>query len=235
MPGSWHLYPAGERWRKPRHLLRALVAVPGWEAVCFSAPQVQTYRGRRSAATTRSATSGPTCATEARPRRGPAPLRGDPRARHRGRRRAARPAGRGGHRQRLQVRGAAPLPGRPVPARGRRARGRAPPAPRGRRPAAAPQPHHHPAHHGGRARPARSPSTAGPADRAGCAARRSAWSATASRPAAPTGVRAASPRAPTGAAPRLLGRRPHRERSAAGGLVSGTTSPAWGSPARTSS
>jgi endonuclease-8 len=44
MPGSWHLYPAGTRWRKPRHLLRALVAVPGWEAVCFSAPQVETYR-----------------------------------------------------------------------------------------------------------------------------------------------------------------------------------------------
>lgn len=47
MPGSWHLYPEGGRWRKPRHLLRALVAVEGWEAVCFSAPQVQTYRRDR--------------------------------------------------------------------------------------------------------------------------------------------------------------------------------------------
>ena len=44
MPGSWHLYREGERWRKPRHLLRALVGVDGWDAVCFSAPQVQTYR-----------------------------------------------------------------------------------------------------------------------------------------------------------------------------------------------
>src|SRR4051794_16463073 len=44
MPGSWHLYREGERWRKPRHLLRALVSVDGWDAVCFSAPQVQTYR-----------------------------------------------------------------------------------------------------------------------------------------------------------------------------------------------
>ena len=44
MPGSWHLYEEGQRWRKPRHLLRALVAVPGWEAVCFSAPTVETYR-----------------------------------------------------------------------------------------------------------------------------------------------------------------------------------------------
>ena len=44
MPGSWHLYGQGERWRQPRHLMRALVVVPGWEAVCFAAPQVQTYR-----------------------------------------------------------------------------------------------------------------------------------------------------------------------------------------------
>ena len=44
MSGSWHLYRTGERWRKPRHLLRALVAVDGWEAVCFAAPVVQTYR-----------------------------------------------------------------------------------------------------------------------------------------------------------------------------------------------
>ena len=29
MPGSWHLYRTGERWRKGRHLLRCLVAVPG--------------------------------------------------------------------------------------------------------------------------------------------------------------------------------------------------------------
>lgn len=47
MPGSWHLYPTGARWRKPRHLLRALVEVPGWEAVCFSAPTVETYRPAR--------------------------------------------------------------------------------------------------------------------------------------------------------------------------------------------
>ena len=44
MPGSWQLYETGQRWRKGRHLMRALVEVPGWEAVCFSAPQVQTYR-----------------------------------------------------------------------------------------------------------------------------------------------------------------------------------------------
>jgi len=43
MTGSWHLYRAGERWRKPRHLLRCRLVVPDWEAVCFSAPVVRTY------------------------------------------------------------------------------------------------------------------------------------------------------------------------------------------------
>ena len=44
MTGSWHLHRTGERWRKPRHLLRCRIEVPGWEAVCFSAPVVRTYR-----------------------------------------------------------------------------------------------------------------------------------------------------------------------------------------------
>ena len=40
MSGSWHLYPAGARWQKPAHLARAVLVVPEWEAVCFSAPVV---------------------------------------------------------------------------------------------------------------------------------------------------------------------------------------------------
>lgn len=40
MTGSWHLYRTGERWQKPAHLVRALVEVPGWVAVCFAAPVV---------------------------------------------------------------------------------------------------------------------------------------------------------------------------------------------------
>lgn len=40
MTGSWHLYRTGERWQKGAHLVRALVEVPGWVAVCFSAPVV---------------------------------------------------------------------------------------------------------------------------------------------------------------------------------------------------
>lgn len=44
MTGSWHLYRRGERWRKPRHLMRCRLVVPQWEAVCFNAPVVRTYR-----------------------------------------------------------------------------------------------------------------------------------------------------------------------------------------------
>ncbi len=43
MTGSWHLYRTGERWRKPAHLLRCRIVVPGSEAVCFSAPVVRTF------------------------------------------------------------------------------------------------------------------------------------------------------------------------------------------------
>jgi endonuclease-8 len=42
--GSWHLYRAGERWRKPSRQLRVAISVPGWVAVCFNAPVVETYR-----------------------------------------------------------------------------------------------------------------------------------------------------------------------------------------------
>jgi endonuclease-8 len=41
MNGSWHVYRPGERWRRPRGAMRALVVVPEWEAVCFAAPVVE--------------------------------------------------------------------------------------------------------------------------------------------------------------------------------------------------
>jgi endonuclease-8 len=46
MTGSWHVYRTGERWQRPAHLLRALVEVPGWVAVCFAAPVVAIERAR---------------------------------------------------------------------------------------------------------------------------------------------------------------------------------------------
>lgn len=41
MTGSWHLYAPGHRWRKPDRFARAVLAVPGATAVCFSAPIVE--------------------------------------------------------------------------------------------------------------------------------------------------------------------------------------------------
>lgn len=41
MQGSWHLYRAGERWRRAPGSVVARVAVPDVEAICFSAPVVE--------------------------------------------------------------------------------------------------------------------------------------------------------------------------------------------------
>ena len=44
MTGSWHVYRPAERWRRPAYLMRALIEVEGWVAVCFAAPIVRAYR-----------------------------------------------------------------------------------------------------------------------------------------------------------------------------------------------
>jgi len=45
MPGSWHLYRAGERWKLPAHLMRARIETDdGVVAVCFRAPTVEIVR-----------------------------------------------------------------------------------------------------------------------------------------------------------------------------------------------
>jgi len=49
MTGSWHIYRAGERWQRGAHLMRVLLDVGEWVAVCFSAPVVQTYHAAASA------------------------------------------------------------------------------------------------------------------------------------------------------------------------------------------
>ncbi|GAC1425824.1 MAG: Fpg/Nei family DNA glycosylase [Actinomycetota bacterium] len=38
MPGSWHVYRPGERWRRSARSVRALIEVDNAVAVCFSAP-----------------------------------------------------------------------------------------------------------------------------------------------------------------------------------------------------
>ncbi|HSG79388.1 MAG TPA: DNA-formamidopyrimidine glycosylase family protein [Acidimicrobiia bacterium] len=41
MPGSWHLYREGERWRRSPGAARVVLRSGPWVAVCFAAPSVQ--------------------------------------------------------------------------------------------------------------------------------------------------------------------------------------------------
>ena len=41
MTGSWHLYPTGERWRKPTRQARVVIECGERTAVCFNAPVVE--------------------------------------------------------------------------------------------------------------------------------------------------------------------------------------------------
>ena len=107
-------------WRRPPARARLVLEVPGAVAVCFDAPVVELFETPRRAGPTRVAVRlGPDlladefdqsprrCAGSAHPGRGG--------TRHR--RGAARPAGAGRHRQRVQERGPVDRRGRPVRAR----------------------------------------------------------------------------------------------------------------------
>jgi endonuclease-8 len=41
MTGSWHVYPAGERWQRPAHQARVVIECGDRVAVCFNAPVVE--------------------------------------------------------------------------------------------------------------------------------------------------------------------------------------------------
>jgi endonuclease-8 len=41
MTGSWHVYPTGERWRKPARQARLVVTTGDRLAVCFNAPVIE--------------------------------------------------------------------------------------------------------------------------------------------------------------------------------------------------
>lgn len=43
MHGSWHLYRAGERWRRPRHLMRLALLTDAFEAVAFDVPVAELF------------------------------------------------------------------------------------------------------------------------------------------------------------------------------------------------
>ncbi|HTN92738.1 MAG TPA: DNA-formamidopyrimidine glycosylase family protein, partial [Sorangium sp.] len=44
MSGAWHLYREGERWKRSESTATAILAVPGYVAVCFRAPIVRLLR-----------------------------------------------------------------------------------------------------------------------------------------------------------------------------------------------
>ena len=120
MNGSWHRYRPGERWRRPPARARLVLEVPGAVAVCFDAPVVELFETRAEAVHPALAALGPDLLgpSFATPvvRRGAPPAS---RSRAGGpidRRGAARPAGAGRDRQRLQERGPVHRAGRSVDA-----------------------------------------------------------------------------------------------------------------------
>src|SRR5687768_4364634 len=49
MHGSWHLYRPGERWQRPRHDMRIVLATDVWEAVAFDVPVAEFLSARDAA------------------------------------------------------------------------------------------------------------------------------------------------------------------------------------------
>ncbi len=46
MSGSWHIYKAGERWRRPRSSMRAVIRNADYEAIAFDVPVAQFHTAR---------------------------------------------------------------------------------------------------------------------------------------------------------------------------------------------
>ena len=44
MHGSWHRYPHGGAWQRPRSQLSLILSTTGWEYVCFNAREVEVVR-----------------------------------------------------------------------------------------------------------------------------------------------------------------------------------------------
>ena len=104
--GAWHLYRAGERWRKPSAQLRVGLTVDGFSAVCFGARTVETYREFDTHRHPGFGPAGPDlCAAIARSRRRRRRLVRIQRFRRPDRRSAARSAGGARRRQRVSQRG----------------------------------------------------------------------------------------------------------------------------------
>jgi endonuclease VIII len=59
MNGSWHLYRPGERWRRPRSHMRALIVTDEWEAVGFGLPIAEFHDAASLARSGRLVSLGP--------------------------------------------------------------------------------------------------------------------------------------------------------------------------------
>jgi endonuclease-8 len=59
MTGSWHVYPVGERWRKPARQARLVLEAGDRLAVCFNAPVLELVETRRLASLPSLAGLGP--------------------------------------------------------------------------------------------------------------------------------------------------------------------------------
>ena len=46
MSGSWHIYRAGERWKRPRSQMRLVIRTPQYEAVGFAVPVAEFHTAR---------------------------------------------------------------------------------------------------------------------------------------------------------------------------------------------
>ena len=44
MRGNWHVYHAGHKWRKRRHLARVIIETKEWTAVAFGTRSIETYK-----------------------------------------------------------------------------------------------------------------------------------------------------------------------------------------------
>jgi hypothetical protein len=104
MNGSWHIYRPGERWRRSRHDMRVVVATEKFEAVGFNIPVAEFLQGRALERQPDLRLMGPDLLGETFDQ--DEAVR---RLRERDRTEIAEARG-GGHRQRLQVGSAVPLP-----------------------------------------------------------------------------------------------------------------------------
>ena len=118
MSGSWHIYKTGEKWWSPRHSMRALLEVEGWQAVAFNVPVAEFHTASSLERKSSVPKLGPDLlsADYTRQPGPPRPSTASPEPpRRRNRQRPPQPARHGRHGQRLQIRSCLLRPRPPLP------------------------------------------------------------------------------------------------------------------------